>query len=297
MRYTNVHNYPAPFVRAVTADTYDKGEADYTVTELNAAPRQSILIKRHDTELIEDVSERLWVLGGTVAHEILARSGQEERELFEKRLYTTVGGRKIGGRPDSLCLVSGLLTDYKWTSAWTYVFGRSEWIAQTNMYAFLARENGFKVNALEIFGMFRDWSESRAMQSRDYPPTNCARIPIEIWLHEKTREFIKERVALHDAAKTKLDDMLAPCSPEERWQKETTYAVMKPGRKSALSVHDTMESAKTAQTGGTAIVTRLGASRRCASYCPVGKKTGLCSQWNTDSTNPANEVTAEVAVG
>ena len=297
MRYTNKFNYPAPFVRAVTGgDVYDKGEADYSITELISAPRQTQLIRRHDAQLEEDVSDRLWVLGGTVAHEILARSGKEERELFEKRLYATVAGKKVGGKLDSLCLVSGLLSDYKWTSAWTYVFGRSEWISQTNMYGFLARENGFKVTALEIFGMFRDWSETRAVQSKDYPQTNCARIPIEMWPHEKTREFIKERVLLHDAAKLVGDDFLAACTQEERWQKETTYAVMKPGRKSAVMVLDSLEAATAAATGGQYVQTRPGAARRCAGYCPVGKATGLCSQWNADSTNPSNAVTAEVAV-
>ncbi len=282
MRYTNKYNYPQAFVRAVTSDTYDKGEAEFTVTGLLAPPRQSQLLKRHDAELTEDVSDRLWVLDGTVAHEILARSGQEERELFEKRLYASVAGRKIGGRPDSLCLVSGLLTDFKRTSVWSYIFGRTEWQAQLSMYAFLARENGFKVTSTEIFAMFRDWSESRSLGSKDYPKTSCMRIPVETWPHEQTREFIKERIALHEKAAFASDEGLAPCTPEERWQKETTYAVMKPGRKSALSVHQSMETAQASQIAGTSIVVRPGKSVRCASYCPVS---GICSQWKADPSN------------
>ena len=62
------------------------------------------------------------------------------------------------------------------------------------MYAFLARENGFKITSTEIFAMFRDWSESRSLGSKDYPKTSCMRIPVEMWPHEKTREFIKERL-------------------------------------------------------------------------------------------------------
>jgi hypothetical protein len=283
MRFINTFNCPEPYARAVTADSaYDRGAADYTVTELNSAPRQSVLLKRHDAELTEDVSDRLWVLGGTVAHEILARSGIEGRELFEKRLYAVVSGKKIGGKPDSLCLTSGMLSDYKWTSAWTYVFGRTEWVTQLNMYGFLARENGFKVENLEIFGMFRDWSESKAMQSKDYPPRSVARIPIEMWPHEKTRAYITERVKLHEAAKMALDENLAPCTPEERWVKPTTWAVMKPGRKSALSVHQTMENAEASLIAGASIVERPGASRRCATYCAVSSK---CSQWKSDPTN------------
>lgn len=293
MRYTNRYGYPQPFVKAVSVDRYDKGEADYSVTELNSAPRQSVLLKRHDSELTEDVSERLWVLGGTVAHEILAMSGQEGRELFEKRLYATVAGKKIGGKLDHLCLVSGLLTDYKWTSAWTYVFGRSEWIAQTNMYAFVARENGYKVTELEIFGMFRDWSETRAMQSNDYPKTNCARMPVPMWPHDTTRKYIADRVALYEGARIKPDSDLPLCSPEERWQKPTTYAVMKPTRKSAVSVHATMEAAQAALVAGSHVVVRPGESRRCAKYCTARF---VCSQWAADPTNPANDVTQELTL-
>jgi hypothetical protein len=107
-------------------------------------------------------------------------------------------------------------------------------------------------------------------------------IPVEMWPHEKTREFIVSRIALHEAAAFATDEGLAPCTPEERWQKETTYAVMKPGRKSALSVHVSMETAQASLIGGASIVARPGKSVRCASYCPVS---GICSQWKADPSN------------
>ena len=285
MNVTNKYNYPEPFAVAAKKNTYTKGEADYSITELNSPPRLVQLTKRHDGELTEDVSERLWMLLGTVAHEILERGGREGQELTEERLYATVGGKKIGGKLDTLCLGSGLLTDYKLVSVWSYILGtKPEWTAQANCYAFLARENGHTVNALEIFAMFRDWSESKSLGSGDYPKTNCLRIPLEMWPHEKTRDYIKERVLLHDVAKLQGDDFLPACTPEERWEKPTTYAVMKPGRKSALSVHDTLEAATAALAPGCSVVTRPGTSRRCASYCPVGGSTGLCSVWVADPT-------------
>lgn len=286
MNVTNVHGYPAPFVRAVSKETYDKGDCDYTVSELVSPPRIRQLRLRHDAELTEDVSERFWMLLGNVAHEILERAGRDGQELTEERLYTTAGDKKIGGKPDTLALESGLLSDYKVTSVWSYIFGnKPEWTAQLNAYAFLARENGHTVNALEIFAMFRDWSETRSMQSQDYPKTNCMRIPIPLWPKDEAQLWIAQRVRAHGLAALDSDAELPLCTPEERWAKPATYAVMRAGRKSAVSVHDTEEAAVKAmpwpQTGVT-VETRPGKSVRCASYCPVS---AFCSQWKADPTN------------
>ena len=244
MKLTNEHQYPEPFARAVSVDSYERGDADYTVSELLQPPRLRQLVKRHDAEITEDVSDRLWVLMGTLAHDILERAGREGQELTEERLYATVGTKRVGGKLDTLCLSSGLLTDYKVTSVWSYVLGnKPEWPRQLNAYAFLARENGHTVNALEIFAMFRDWAPSKAQKDDDYPKTNCLRIPITLWPHDETRIYLAGRVLAHETASVCPDDGLVPCTAEERWAKPTTYAVMKPGRKSALSVHESEQDA------------------------------------------------------
>lgn len=286
MKFSNQFNYPEPFVRAVSRDSYDRGEADWTVSELISPPRLHQLIKRHDDEITEDVSDRLWVLDGTVAHDILARGGGPG-ELTEERLYATVAGKKIGGKLDSLHLESGLLTEYKRTSVWSVILGQKpEWTAQLNAYAFLAEENGHKVEAPQIFAMFRDWSESRSKQSEDYPKTNCLRIPVALWAHDETQIYLAGRVLAHETASVCPDKDLVSCTPEERWARPTTYAVMKPGRKSALSVHESEQDAWKAVLPGLSVETRPGKSVRCEGYCPVGKTTKLCFQWLSDSTNP-----------
>ena len=295
MKFTNVNQYPEPFVRAVSADDYDRGDCDFTISELISPPRLRQLVLRHDHEITQDVSDRLWVLLGTVAHDILERAGKDGQELTEERLYATVAGKKVGGKLDTLCLTSGLLTDYKVTSAWSYVFGdKPEWERQLNAYAFLARENGHKVEALQIFAMFRDWSPSKSLTSDDYPRTNCLRIPIPMWTQGETRIYLAGRVLANSTAETCTDESLVPCTPEERWAKKTTWAVMKPGRKSALSVHDTEQDAWKAMGQGLTVETRPGKSVRCADYCPVGRQTGFCSQWLKDPTNQSAPVLEQV---
>lgn len=268
MNLTNVNGFPEPFVRAVTRETYEKGDCDFTISELISPPRIRQLVTRHDAEITEDVSDRLWVLLGTVAHDILERAGREGQELTEERLYATVAEKRIGGKPDTLALSSGLLTDYKVTSVWAYILGnKPEWTAQLNAYAFLARENGHEVKALEIFAMFRDWSESRSLGSKDYPSTNCLRIPIPLWTPEETQVWLAGRVLEHERAKGLEDDKLPVCTAEERWEKPTTWAVMKPGRKSALSVHDSEQDAWKSMKEGLTVQVRPGRSTRCESYC------------------------------
>jgi hypothetical protein len=267
MKFTNVHGFPEPFVRAVTRDTYERGDCDYSVSELISPPRLRHLSKRHDDEIVEDVSNRLWSLDGTITHDILARSGDSDLELFEKRLYAEVGGKKIGGKCDTLVLDAGDLTDYKRCRVWSYIFGKYEWEWQVNFYAFLARENGYKVTSVEIFAMFNDWSRTRSLSSKGYPQTNCIRIPQKLWGHDETRIFMAGRVLAHERAKAMADDEIPVCEPFERWDKPTEYAVMKPGRKSALSVHESEAEAVKAMAIGQTVETRPGKSVRCESYC------------------------------
>jgi hypothetical protein len=279
MKLTNEHGYPEPFVRAVTRDSYEKGDCDYTVTELIQPPRIRQLTERHEAEITEDVSERFWMILGTVAHDILERAGKEGQELTEERLYATVGGKRIGGKPDTLNLSSGLLTDYKVTSVWSYVLGnKPEWTAQLNSYAFLAQANGHEVKGLEIFAMFRDWSPSKAAfvktsagpveaSKGDYPSTNCLRIPIPLWPKDQTQIWLAGRVLAHENARILEDELLPVCTPEERWDRPTTYAVMRPCRKSALSVHESEAEAVKAMAIGQTVETRPGKSVRCESYC------------------------------
>jgi len=72
-----------------------------------------------------------------------------------------------------------------------------------------------------------------------------------------------------------------PCTASERWEKQSTYAVMKKGRKSALRVLETEKDAFQwcADNGyllegngvkpGFSIEFRQGESTRCEKYCSV----------------------------
>jgi hypothetical protein len=84
-------------------------------------------------------------------------------------------------------------------------------------------------------------------------------------------KFIKEKIADIEANENTPDSELKGCTPDERWSKGDTWAIMKTGRKTALKVCKTEEEAKSllAELGGTNIEFRKGEDVRCSSYCNV----------------------------
>ena len=71
---------------------------------------------------------------------------------------------------------------------------------------------------------------------------------------------------------------LQPCSPEERWMKETTFAVKREGRKTAIRLFKTMEEAtELAEKEKGYVETRAGEATRCVGdFCGVSK---WCNQY------------------
>jgi len=60
MKLTNNLRLPDPMVRAVGNDSYTKGDADISVTELLTPPQLRALRIKHHDEIVEDVSDRIW---------------------------------------------------------------------------------------------------------------------------------------------------------------------------------------------------------------------------------------------
>lgn len=217
MKITNNEGLPDAIVRAVQNDPYDPGDSDITVTQLIGSPQIRVLSKRHKDEIEEDASERLWALLGQAVHTILERA--ETSASVEQRMYITVGGWKIGGRFDRNVIESGLLQDYKVTSAWALVFGDrlAEWERQLNVLAHILRSNGREVNRVEICAILRDWAPAQAAKSKDYPKTKFVIVPIRLWTPGEAHTYIEDRIAAHQEAES---TGVMSCTNEERWYNE-----------------------------------------------------------------------------
>lgn len=279
---SNKFGLPQAIVAAVEADPYDKGACDYSVTGLIKPPRIMQLGLRHDKEIVEDVSDRLWSLYGQIAHGILERANQ--LDLAEKRFFAEfeVGGKKyiVSAQIDTLSLVGKILTDYKFVTSWKFKHGKPtdpDWTAQVNMQLEILRRNGIEAEALQIVGLLRDHSKLEALRSEDYPKQGIVRAPLEMWSRERTVSFIEERISLHEAAKVAPDSDLPLCSASERYADPDKWAVMKGARAINFGVRNSEDDAKQvhAKSPGTRIEFRPGQSKRCLAYCSVSQ---FCNQ-------------------
>lgn len=272
MKITNKTNLPVALVNAVTFHDYNKGDSDYSVTHLLSPPRISILRKRHDAELEEDTADRIWALIGSTAHAILAKGSNGE--IVEKRFFAEVAGKKISGQLDFG--KDGTIYDYKLCSVWVAKDGaKPEWISQLNAYRYLAHKNGIELTALKIVAIYRDWSLNESKRSNEYPQAQVQVFDLPVWSFEITEQFIKDRIALHEAALTKLPE----CTDEERWAKDPSWAVIKKGNKRALRVHYSQTLAEAhlkSLDEKYEIVFRAGENIRCQNYCPVSQ---FCQQF------------------
>lgn len=289
---TNKNRLPEPIVAAVSryATKYDRGGAHISATQLGEPPRIIALKNRHGEEIVEDVADRLYVLDGHIVHEILeheAKSAEWDgtRPLVEHRLHAEVNGWDVSGQVDIFAQDTGVLSDYKRVSIAQRKRGsKEEWVWQLNALAFLLRENGYSVNRLEAVRWYRDWSLRAWERETDYPDCAIETIEIPMWSPEDAAEWVKARVELHQLAAMVADDAeLPPCSEKERWNPGALWAVMKPGRQSALRVlSDEAEAAlwmaHNAPGVNAKIVVRPGENIRCRMMRNEPNR-GYCSVW------------------
>lgn len=279
MRLTNELNLPGAIVEAVKNDPYSSGGSDYSVTTLLKPTQMVYLERKHQSELSEDVSSRIWSLVGQSIHNILERANR--KGVAERRLGIVVDGKTVSGGMD-LYDEAGVLTDYKVTSVWKVKGGDvKEWTQQLNCYAHILRANGHVVNGLQVIAILRDWSMREASRDAGYPKAQAVVVPIEMWTDEQAKAFIKSRIAEHEFTSVGI---VENCTDEETWTKPTTYALMKPGASRATKVCATMGEAHLNHKAGLDIITRPGERVRC-SYCSVSK---FCPQFKAENQGVAN---------
>ena len=268
---TNVHNLPAAIVAAVQNDPY-VGGGDISTTKLIDSPRVRVLGGKHKDQITVDVSERVWALLGQAVHTILERAGlRQEGMVVEERLYANVDGWQVSGQVDSMHLEMQKLSDYKVTTVWKKG-GSDGWTRQLNVLRWLAHQNGHTITTLEVIGIFRDWRKSEALRDPSYPQSAIQTIHVPLWTLEEAEDYVRERVAIHQAASNGID---IQCTDEERWMSPSKFALMKDGAKRAVRVADRAEDLGEAGEGYS-IVERKGEAKRCQMYCDVS---AWCTQW------------------
>ncbi len=302
MNYTNKANLPAPLVSAITNDKYDYAAAgDISATGAVMPPIIRELTRRHNDELTEDVSNRIWPLIGDIGHTILERSGADN-VIQEERMSMELHGWTVTGKVDLIAEHAGAysIQDWKFTSVWAVKDMKPEWEQQLNIYAALAAANGFHISKLQIVAILRDWSKLRAAREPDYPQVGVVVRDVPLWSPGKQAGYLSARVLLHQQARVMPDDELLLCTEEERWRKPDVWAVKKKGNKRALRLFtDSNEATHYAQYNAGKdsyeIEHRPGEDTRCLHYCGVKQ---FCSYGRTlnDDTDGREDAGGPAAI-
>ncbi len=291
MKITNKHNVPETLVALASRDYYSKGRADYSVTEIISPPRIQRLRRQHHENMEQDVSDMLWQLLGSALH-VVAERGVADNHITEERIIADIGDVELSGAIDIQKVTPEgiIITDYKFTSAWALRQDKPEWEAQQNIYAWLVEKvKGQKVIGVQICALIRDWSRREASVKADYPQAPIQVLELPLWHLEKTEEYIKERIEAHRMSKVQADwgDELPRCSDDDRWVRETKYAVKREGRKTAIRVFDTQHEAdELAEKEKGYVEVRKGEAIRCTgNFCGVAQ---WCNQYQ-QSLKEAND--------
>ena len=283
MKLTNKYNIPQTFVNVLQRPTYSKGKANLSVTQLINSPKIVALTSLFADELEQDVSEMVWSIFGSAVHGVLEH-GKDANHKIEERLHTEIDGWNISGAIDlQIVGENGIaIRDYKTTSAWAVMNEKIEWEQQLNIYAWLVEKvKKTPVTDVGVVAIIRDWNRRDAGTREGYPEAPIKELPVRLWSFEEREQFVSERISKHSACEFAIetDQPLPRCTPEEMWEKNTTWAVKKTGGVRAKSVHQTQEEAADAleKAGkGYEIEVRLGERTRCANFCSVSHR---CIQW------------------
>lgn len=220
MRLSNKKNLPNVILRALENDSYDAGDSDYTASQIVKPPQIIALEHKHQDDIEEDASDRIWSLFGQLGHTLLERAG-DHNEITEKRYFATFCDKwKLSAQVDSLCMVSGTLTDWKMTSAWGFCKDKEpkqEWVIQMNVQAEILRRNDIYPEKLQIGGLLRDWTFKNVQKymKYGYPTCQIAVLDIPMWSEDDARKYISAKCEELDRAK---EGNYRSCTSDERWK-------------------------------------------------------------------------------
>lgn len=278
MIWTNRYNLSRAIVDVITQDDYEysKEPNHISVTSLIDSPKIRVLKIKHGHEMTEDVADNIWRFFGNMGHQVMQSISSKDR-MMEVRINEEIDGWILSGKPDIYDKLDKTITDYKFTSVWSYIFAgdKKNWERQLNIYAYLVRGQGFEVKKLINEMFLRDWKITEYRKSPDtYPKCPVASIKQKVWSDVEVESYIHERLRLHKEALEKDPDELE-CNSEERWEKKSDFAVMsfqKNGemKKRADRKFDTREQAEYYAKDYTEkyeIIERKGSDVRCEAYC------------------------------
>jgi len=286
-----------------------------SVTMLMMPPKMFWGIKKHESGQHEITASRsLYSLEGHINHYFFERVFgplEDFKEEFEVKVNYHIDGRQfvLTGHSDLVNTRSKTLVDWKNLNVGKYQKGEfGEFETQTNMYAYFINgmnQKGFvdfQIENIKIIGKLRDWSAMELIKkTKNYPKYMFVAFKLNMWSPNTAKAYIDNRLRTLLYYENYDLDQIPECSPEERWQKETTYPVFncnKDGEvKEKARACSGTANFKSPEQGEKWIEDRIRADKikkksnfytikkrssfptRCAGYCDVSRN-GLCNWWN-----------------
>jgi len=270
MTITNKHNLPEGFVKAVSTEKHN-AEDSLSATTLIHGIKEIILTDRYWDSLEDDVSDRIWAIWGQAVHSLMESEG--ENEFTEQEMVYKVGDITVTGRIDSYDMKHGVINDYKTAPVIKVKLGNfTEWHLQGMIYAWLLTKNNFLAKHCRFIALLKDHSKPEVLRDSQYPksPVYLYEFPVTKQGLFKIGIYIKDKISEYQRCIALDDDAIPPCTPEERWDRPSTYAVMKSGQKRAVKLFKTKEEADVlanAKGDNHYVEYRKGESVKCSSYC------------------------------
>jgi hypothetical protein len=276
MESTNIYNLPEPLYRALKTERKKPVPGRYSVTSLIDSPLRRILSIRHHDEVVDEASDSMWALLGKAVHYVIEKGNEDTETKFE----VPFEGATIVGVIDYH--KDGKVLDWKITSAWSAIFSDDhKYENQIQLYGLLLQMMNLPVTSLSIYMILRDWNKRERMKNPDYPEIPFKEISYPVWERDRSESYLRERVSLlKEADKVACGSNLSEipptlfCTPEERWQKKTTYAVKKSKEGRAVRVVEDEDAAENIcrmeieRTKAQHFVEkRPGEMVRCENYC------------------------------
>jgi hypothetical protein len=165
------------------------------------------------------------------------------------------------------------VADIKSTKVFNWIHGGNDdkYAWQGSIYRWL-NQDLIKDDFMDVHFVLTDWSSLKAQTDKSYPPRPLMTRTIPLKTLAETEAFVHSQIRLIDANMDKDQNALPPCSPDEVWQRPTTWAYFKsPMNKRATKVFDNeAEATKRLYDDGNVgrIDVREGAVKFC-SYCPA----------------------------
>ena len=270
MKVTNKLNLPAAFVNAVSTTRHNAAGC-FSATTLNKGAKEIILSDRHFDEIEVDAADSVWAVWGTAVHALL--ESQPDNNFHEEYFKVPVSNSFVTGQVDSYDMERGIINDWKTASVWKVQFADFEdWRRQGMAYAWLLQQSGLEVKKCRFVALLKDHSKTKAKNDSSYPQSPVFIYEFDVTPEDmaETRDRILNKVLEIEAAYELEDDLIEPCSDDERWADGEKWAVMKNGRKTAIKLFDN-EADADAMAGemGNAyyVEHRPAISRKCLDYC------------------------------